>query len=92
MEAMDRRLQHTEAALEQGQSQQDTVSYGTDTELASSHSVVPSMMYLRNNESLQTKVEKRLAELRNLKETATKGRAMSQRGGPGEIFVTKSVD
>ena len=46
MEAMDRRVQHTEAALEQGsshvslpgtsqvQSQYDTVSPGTDTELA----------------------------------------------------------
>ena len=99
MEAMDRRVQRTEAALEQGsshislpstsqsQSQYDTVSHGTDTELASSQSVVPSMSFLRNNESIQHEVEKRLTELRNLNESASKGRVKSQRGGPGEIFV-----
>ena len=104
MEAMDRRVQRTEAALEQGssrvsllpatsqsQSQYDTVSHGIDTELASSQSVVPSMSYLRNNESVQHEVEKRLTELRNLNESANKGRVKSQRGGPGEIFVKKSI-
>ena len=34
-------------------------------------------------------VEKRLAELRTLNESATKGRMRSQRGGPGDIFVKK---
>ena len=76
----------------QGQSQYDIVSHGTDTELASSQSVIPSITYLRNNESVQTKVEKRLAELKNLNETATIGRIKSQRGGPGEVFVKKLVD
>ena len=104
MEAMDRRVQRTEAALEQGsshvslpgtsqvQSQYDTVLHGTDTELASSQSVVPSMSFLRTNESIQHEVEKRLTELRHLNESASKGRVKSQRGGPGEIFVKKSVD
>ena len=105
MEAMDRRVQRTEAALEQGssrvsllpatsqsQSQYDTVSHGIDTELASSQSVVPSMSYLRNNESVQHEVEKRLTELRSLNESANKGRVKSQRGGPGEIFIKKSID
>ena len=41
---------------------------------------------------MQCEVEKRLAELRTLNESATKGRVKSQRGGPGEIFVKKSVD
>ena len=105
MEAMDRRVQRTEAALEQcsshvsllpttsqGQSQYDTVSHGIDTELASSQSVVPSMSFLKNNESVQHEVEKRLTELKNLNESANKGRVKSQRGGPGEIFVKKSID
>ena len=104
MEAMDRRVQRTEAALEQGsscvnllpttsqgQSQYDTVSHGIDTELASSQSVVPSMSFLKN-ESVQHEVEKRLTELKNLNESANKGRVKSQRGGPGEIFVKKSID
>ena len=105
MEAMDRRVQRTEAALEQGSSgvsllpttsqsqpQYDTVSHGIDTELASFQSVIPSMSYLRNNESVQHEVEKRLTELRNLNESANKGRVKSQRGGPGEIFVKRPVD
>ena len=105
LEAMDRRVQHTEAALEQGssrvsllpttsqgQSQHDTVLHFTDTEWTSSQSVVPSMMYLRNNELVQTEVAKRLAELRNLNETATKCRVKSPRGGPSEVLVKKSVD
>ena len=41
---------------------------------------------------IQHEVEKRLTELRNLNESANKGRVKSQRGGPGEIFVKKSVD
>ena len=91
MEAMDRRVQRTEAALEQGsshvslpgtsqsQSQYDTVLHGTDTELASSQSVVPSMLFLRTNESIQHEVEKRLTELRHFNESASKGRVKSQR-------------
>ena len=50
------------------------------------------MTYLRNNESVQSADEKCLAESRNLNETATKGRVKSQRGGPGEVFVKKSVE
>ena len=63
----------------QSQSQYDTVSHGVDSELASSQSVVPSMSYLRNNESVQHEVEKRLTELRNLNESANKGWVKSQR-------------
>ena len=112
MELMDRRVQRTEAALEQGssrvspllsvsQGQQGTatVSNHTLTVLDSNgaeanvdQSVVPSIEFLRSNESVQCEVEKRLAELRTLNESATKGRVKSQRGGPGEIFVKKSVD
>ena len=86
MEAMDRRVQCTKAALEQGSScvnllhttfqansQYDTVLHSKHTHLASSQSVVPSLIYLKNNESVQTEVEKRLAELKNLNESATKG-------------------
>ena len=100
MEAMYRRVQHTETALEQnssyvsqlpnisqGQFQYNTVSHSTDAELASSQSVVPSMRYLRNNKSVQAEVEKQLAELKNLNKTAIKGRVKSLRGGPGEVFV-----
>ena len=58
-------------------------------DLASSQSVVPSMTYLRNNESVQTEVGKHLVELRNLSESATKGRVKSQRGAPGDVFVKK---
>ena len=94
-----------EAALEQGSSQASlhhssshkssnsaTVSHGSDTASNSAESVVPSMEYLRSNESLQSEVEKRLADLKNLNEAATRGRVKSQRGGPGEITVKKSVD
>ena len=34
-------------------------------------SVVPSLEFLRNNESLQTQVERQLAELKNVNEMAT---------------------
>ena len=50
------------------------------------------MEYLRSNESLQKEVEKRLADLKNLNEAATRGRVKSQIGGPGVITVKKSVD
>ena len=105
MESMDKRVQRTEAALEQGSSQpglthssshkslnQATVSHGSDTASNTAESVVPSMEYLRSDESLQNEVEKRLADIKNLNEEATRGRVKSQRGGPGEITVKKSVD
>ena len=44
-------------------------------------SVVPSIEFLRSNESIQCEVEKHLAELRNLNETASKGRVKFQCGG-----------
>ena len=47
---------------------------------------------MRSNESIQCEVEKRLAELRKLNETVSKGRVKSQYGHPGDIFVKKSVD
>ena len=105
MDSMDRWVQRTEAALEQGNSHvslahisshrnlsQATVSHGSDTASNAAESVVPSMEYLRNNVSLQNEVERRLADFKNLNEAATKGRVKSQRGGPGEITVKKSVD
>ena len=105
MELMDRRVQRTEAALEQGnscvsplpsksQSQpgSSTVSNSNATETNADQCVVPSIEFLRSNESIQYEVEKRLAELRTLNETASKGRIKSQRGGSGDIFVKKSVD
>ena len=46
----------------------------------STESVVPSLGYLRENESVQSEVDKRLAELERLNETATRGRLKSQRG------------
>ena len=55
-------------------------------------SVVPSIKFLRSNESIQCEVEKCLAELHTLNATASKGRVKSQRVGPGDIFVKKSVD
>ena len=79
MDSMDKRVQHTEAALEQGSSHaslahssshkslnQATVSHGSNMASNSAESVVPSMEYLRSNESLQSEVEKRLADLKNL--------------------------
>ena len=100
MELMDRRVQRTEAALEQGssrvspllsvsQSQQGTATVSNHTLTVSDsngaeanvdQSVVPSIEFLRSNESVQCEVEKRLAELRTLNESATKGRVKSQRG------------
>ena len=95
MELMDRRVQRTEAALEQGsplpstsQSQpgSSTVSNSNATETNADQSVVPSIEFLRSNESIQCEVEKCLAELRTRNETASKGRVKSQSGGPGDIF------
>ena len=104
MDQMDRRVQRTEAALEQGNSQAShatviphsspsskTLSAGIDTE-TTEESVVPSLGYLRNNVSVQAEVDKRLAELAQMNETATKGRLKSQRGGPGDITVKRLVD
>ena len=56
------------------------------------HSVIPSLEFLRNNESLQAQVEKRLAELKNVNELATRGRTKSQRGGPSDVTVKKLID
>ena len=67
------------------------LSHCTDTE-CTVESVVPSLGYLRNNESVQAEVNKRLAELAQLNESATKGRLKSQRGGPGDVTVKKVVD
>ena len=100
---MDRRVQQTEAALEQGSIQASTSASsaashsnnsvgGNATEQNTVESVVPSIDYLRTNDSLQSEVEWRLAELRNINEFATRGRVKSQRGGPGEISVKRIVD
>ena len=103
MEQMDRRVQRTEAALEQGSVQASTSASsaashsnnlvgGSTMEQATVESVVPSINYLRTNESLQSEVEWRLAELRNINEFAKQGRVKSQRGGPGEISVKRIMD
>ena len=103
MNQMDRRVQRTEAALQQGNSQAShstviphnspsskTLSAGIDTE-TTAESVVPSLGFLRNNVSVQAEVNKRLAQLAQMNETATKGRLKS-RGGPGDITVKRIVD
>ena len=102
---MDRREQCTKAALEQSNSRvsplpsmsqsqpgSSTVSNSNAMETNADQSVVPSIEFLRSNESIHCEVEKRLAELRTLNEPASKGRVKSQHGGPGDIFVKKSVD
>ena len=74
MEQMGRRVQRTEAALERGSTQASTsvssaASHsvgGNATEQNTVESVVPSIEYLRTNDSLQSEVERRLAELRNI--------------------------
>ena len=82
MKQMDRRVQRTEAALEQGSTQASTFASsaashsnnlvgGSTTEQASVESVVLSIDYLRTNDSVQSEVERRLAELRNINEFAT---------------------
>ena len=103
MEQMDRRVQWTEAALEQGSSQASTsvcpvasnsnnLVGGIVTEDATIESVVLSVDYLRTNDSLQSEVEGQLAELRNINEFATRGKVKSQQGGPGDILVKQIVD
>ena len=103
MDSMDKQVQRTKVALEQDSSHvslahtsfhknlnQATVSHGSGMASNEPESVVPSMEYLGINESLQNELERSLADLRN--EAATKARVKSQRGGPGEITVKKSVD
>ena len=105
MDSMDKQMQCTVAALEQSSSNvslahtsfhknldHTMVSHGSVTASNSAQSMVPSMEYLRSNESLQNEVERHLADLKNLNEAVTKGRVKSQRGGPVEITVKKSVD
>ena len=41
---------------------------------------------------MQSEVDKCLAELEKLNETATRGRLKSQRGGPGDFSVKQMVD
>ena len=101
MDSMDKRVQCTEAALKKGNSQATDIpatppgtagqvtGYDISENIAS---VVPSLEFLRNNESLQNQVERRLAELKNVNEMATRGRLKSQRGGPGDIAVKKLID
>ena len=104
MDSMDRRVQRTDAALGQGSQQassfastshspsiQNCESHGIDTE-ETAESVVPSLGYLRNNTSIHVEVDKRLSELAQINEAATRGRMKSQRGGPGEVPVKKVVD
>ena len=69
-----------------------TIPDSNVTEANFDQKVVPSIEFLRSNKSVQCEVEKRLVELRTLNESATKGKVKSQRGGPGDIFVKKSVD
>ena len=89
MDQMDRSVQRTEAALDQGTSQASSftvtshnspsskvLSNGINTE-TTVESVVPSLSYLRNNESVQVEVDKRLAELAQMNDTATKSRLKS---------------
>ena len=77
---MDRRVQHTEAALEQGSSRvsplpstsqsqpgSSTVSNSNAMETNADQSVAPSIEFLRSNESIQCEVEKCLAEWIGLK-------------------------
>ena len=76
MDSMDKRVQCAEAALEKGHSQDKdipTTSQGTagqvtayDVDEDTAQSVVPSLEFLRNNDSLQAQVEQRLTELKNV--------------------------
>ena len=96
MDKMDRQVQRTEAALDQGNSQASKNSPEKNLVQAlvpdnSTESVVPSLGYLRENESVQSEVDKRLAELERLNETATRGRLKSQRGGPSDFSVKRMV-
>ena len=82
MDMMDRRVQQTEAVLDQGNSQASSVavsaknsSVKNSVQLAGTDNVIesvgPYLGYLRRNESLQIEVEKRSAEFEKLNETAT---------------------
>ena len=78
-------MQRTEAAMDQGNSQtSNAVAIDKNSPVKNlakvsvpdnvTESVVPSLGYLRENESLQSEVDKHLAELEKLNETATRGR------------------
>ena len=102
MDCMDKKLQRMEAALEKGHSLATDIpatSQGTagqvtgyDSDENIPQSVVPSLEFLRNSESLQSQVERRLTEPKNVNEMATRGRLKSQWGGPGEVTVKKLID
>ena len=72
-------------------SSQNILSHSVDMECMVEN-VLPSLGYLRNNESVQAEVNNRLAELAQLNESTTKGRIKSQPGGPGNITVKRVVD
>ena len=95
MDKMDRRVQRTEAVLDQGNSWQVCVISAKNSPAKNvvqmpvpdnvTASVVPSLGYLRENESLQSEVDKRLVELEKFNETATRGRLKSHRGALGDF-------
>ena len=83
MDSMDKRVQHTAAALGNSNSQvsqilsnsayketYSTVSNGNAIEEINSESVVSSVELLRQDDELQSEVDQRLAELRSLNESA----------------------
>ena len=97
---MDRKVQPTEAALEQGSSRVSTLPSTSESQTGSSmvsnsnametnadQSVVPSIEFLKSIESIQCEVEKHLADLRTINEITSKGRVKSWYRGPGDIFV-----
>ena len=101
MDLMDRRVQRTEAAQEQGTSQVSSstvtshnspnpkvLSNGIDTKTRV-ESVVPLLGYLRDNESVQAEVNTRLGELAQINETATKDRLKSKHLVPADITVKR---
>ena len=104
MDSMDRRVQKTEAALGQGSSQASSVLNTLNLLQIVLYLTVllrkvmllrvwsRHWTHLRGNESLQSQVDKCLAELERVNETATKGRNKSQHEGPGEVSVKRMVD
>ena len=97
MDSMDWIVQSTKAALGQGSQQassssstshspsiQNCESHGINTE-DTVESVVPSFGYLQNNTSIQVEVDKRLSELAQINESATRGRMKSQRVALGRF-------
>ena len=103
MDMMNRRVKWTEAVLGQDNLQaSNVVTFANNSAVKNSlqmsgpdnftESVVPSLGYLRGNESLQTEVNIHLAELDKHNEIATQGRLKSQRGGPGDFSVKRMVD